>query len=67
MLRDVTEKRKHEDQFINVVTNTSHLINTPLTVALGYMDMIILGHLEMTPKLMKKIHEKLMIVRKLIV
>ena len=67
LLRDVTEKRKHEDQFINVVTNTSHLINTPLTVALGYMDMIILGHLEMTPKLMKKIHEKLMIVRKLIV
>ena len=59
IVRDVTWEKEHEEQLMNVITNTSHLINTPLTVVLGYVSMVTMGLKEMTPELTSKLEEKL--------
>jgi len=65
--RDISREKEHEEEFLNVIANTSHLINTPLTVALGQIEMVKLGFKEMSPELAEKVHEKLMMIRKLVI
>ncbi len=64
--RDISERKRHERELLNVIANTSHLVNTPLTLALGYMDMVTSGMIEMTPKLATKVHLKLEEIRGLL-
>ena len=66
VLTDITEQKKHEKELQNLVTNTCHLINTPLTIALGQMDIVTLGLKEMTPKIGKQVHVKLLQIRDLV-
>ena len=63
ILRDISERKEHEKRLLHVIDNTSHLINTPLTVALGYVDMVKLGRKSMAPELVAKVHEKLSEIR----
>jgi len=63
ILRDISERKEHEKRLLHVIDNTSHLINTPLTVALGYIDMVKHGRKEMAPELVAKVHEKLSEIR----
>jgi PAS domain S-box-containing protein len=67
ILRDVTRQKLHEQELQNVITNTSHLINTPLTVVFGYLDLVKLGHKEMTPEMVDLFHRKLTDVRELVI
>ena len=59
IIRDITARKEHQRQLTNVITNTSHLINTPLTVALGQMDMVKLGLKEFSEDLTIMLHDKL--------
>jgi len=63
ILRDITERKDHEKRLLHVIENANHLINTPLTVAFGYIDMVKLGRKEMAPELLSKVHEKLSEIR----
>ena len=63
---DITNKKEHEQHHLNVIVNTSHLINTPLTVAAGHMDLVRMGLKEMTPELANTVHEKLQNIRDLV-
>ena len=67
VIRDITARKEHEQEMLNVVNNTSHLINTPLTVALGQMEMVKLGFKGVSPELADTIHDKLMLIRELVV
>lgn len=67
ILRDITERKLHEKQLQNVITNTSHLINTPLTVVYGYLDLVKLGLKEITPDMVELFHLKLSDIRELVV
>ena len=61
-----TERERYERELANVIYNTSHLINTPLTIALGYMELVALGAKEMTPELASMIRHKLLEIRELV-
>jgi len=67
IVRDITEQKEHERHLQNVIVNTSHLINTPLTVASGHMDLVRMGLKEMTPELAHTVHEKLQNIRELVI
>jgi len=66
IIRDVTLDKEYEKNILNVITNTSHLIQTPLTIALGQVDMVTLGLKEMSPDLLELIHQKLLAIRALV-
>ena len=55
---DITERKEHEQEILNVITNTAHLINTPLTVALGHMEMVKLGFKKMDQNLTNLVYDK---------
>ena len=67
IIRDITYLKEHEKQLLNVVVNTSHLINTPLTIVFGYLELIKLGLKKMTPELIEIFHEKLSEIRALLI
>jgi len=63
---DITSRKKHEKELTNLITNTAHLINTPLTIALGQLEMVKLGFKELTPELINLIYEKMSNVGELV-
>jgi len=67
IIRDITLIKEHEKQLLHVITNTSHLINTPLTVALGQMELVEMGAKEVTRELATLIHKKLLNIRELVI
>ena len=66
VVENITEQKEHEQELLNVITNTSHLINTPFTIALGLIDMVKNDLKEMTPEVLDTIHEKLKEIRNLV-
>ncbi len=59
VIRDISDRKKAErlgEEEIkkrrNVIINTSHLLNTPLTIVRGNLEMLQLGISEMTPDLL---------------
>jgi len=67
IIRDVTALKRHDERLLNVIVNTSHLINTPLTIVFGYLDLVKLDLKKMTPELVETFHEKLSTIRTLVV
>ena len=67
IIRDISDLKEHEKQLLNVVINTSHLINTPLTIVFGYLELIKLGVKKISPELIDVFHEKLSEIRSLLI
>jgi len=56
---DITHIKRHRKELLNLIVNTCHLINTPLTVALGYIDLV-KHHLKtLDAESLEKIYSKL--------
>ncbi len=73
ILRDISREQEYQKKLAeefekrhNLIVNTSHLLNTPLTIALGYLDIIKLGFKDMSLELMEKIHGNLLKIEGLI-
>ena len=65
------EARLRQSQKLEAIgtlaSGLAHEINTPLTVALGQMELVRLGFKEMSPELADTIHGKLIRIRELVV
>ncbi len=63
---DITRKKVHKQELVNIIINTTHLINTPLTVALGQLDLVQGGYKKINDEIVKKIHSKVTEVSELV-
>ena len=65
-VRDITARKEFEKKLMNLVINVTHLINTPLTVVLGHVDLIVEGLKEATVDTLKVVHNKVKEIEELI-
>ena len=63
---DISERKGHERERVNIIVNTAHLVNTPLTIVIAQLEMIKLGLKELDPELLDRIYDKVTTVADLV-
>ncbi len=66
MARDITERKEYEEKLLNVIVNTSHLVNTPLTLAMGQLEMVKMGYKEANSECVEGVHKNLLKIKRLV-